>query len=96
MKEAESCQLIERICTARLAIAEEYAITGQYAEADALYRLTLEYAEQEGGKDSLTVAFVLLEMFHFYDDQGRKAEAKPLWDRLRLIVLAKAVKLYEL
>jgi tetratricopeptide (TPR) repeat protein len=77
----------ELIAKARLGSAQELMHCGKLEEAERLYKQTLRQAEADTDESNMLVALVLLEMFDFYENQGRNDEAKPIWSRMRKIVL---------
>ena len=54
---------------------------GRYAEAEPLYRRSLEIKEKQLGPDHPDVAGSLNNLAILYADQGRYAEAEPLYRR---------------
>ena len=66
---------------------QELMHCGKLEEAERLYKQTLRQAEADTDESNMLVALVLLEMFDFYENQGRNDEAKPIWSRMRKIVL---------
>ncbi len=85
----------ELVLKARLIAAEELIAHGKPKEAERLLKRTLKQAEDISDETNLLVAFVLLEMFDFYEKQGRHDEAKPIWSRMRKIVLTNVPESYQ-
>ena len=54
---------------------------GRYAEAEPLFRRSLEIAEKQLGRDHPHVATSLNNLASLYDHMGRYAEAEPLFRR---------------
>ena len=59
-------------------LAELYRAMGRYAEAEPLYRRSLEVREKRLGPDHPHVATSLNDLASLYEDMGRYAEAEPL------------------
>jgi CHAT domain-containing protein len=62
-------------------LAELYQTTGRYAEAEPLYKRSLEIRERVFGKNHPDVATSLNNLAFIYQDTGRYAEAEPLYMR---------------
>ena len=58
-----------------------YREMGRYAEAEPLYRRSLEIREKQLGRDHPDVAGSLNNLANLYSDMGRYAEAEPLFRR---------------
>lgn len=85
----------ELILKARLVAAEELIAHGKPEQAERLLKKTLRQAESMSDESNMLVAFVLLEMFDFYEKQGRHDEAMPTWSRMRQIVLGSVPESYK-
>ena len=62
-------------------LANLYSDMGRYAEAEPLYRQSLEIREKKLGYDHPHVAASLNNLANLYRDLGRYAEAEPLYRR---------------
>jgi CHAT domain-containing protein/Tfp pilus assembly protein PilF len=62
-------------------LALMYCYQGRYAEAEPLYRRSLQIWEARLGQDHPDVATCLNNLASLYDNQGRYAEAEPLYRR---------------
>jgi len=70
-----------------LAAAKQLADEGKAEQAEQVYKKALITAEGKAGKTSALAGLVLIDMVHFYEKQGRHEEAKPLWRRVREVML---------
>ena len=84
---SEQKDVQEFVLKARLAHAQMFIDSGKPEEAERIYKLALEQAEAAEGKDSPLAGLVLLELFDLYRKQGRDEEGKPLWNRMRKILM---------
>jgi clan AA aspartic protease (TIGR02281 family) len=62
-------------------LASLYHAQGRYAEAEPLYRRSLEIMEKTLGPNHPDVATILNNLAELYREQGRYAEAEPLYRR---------------
>ena len=62
-------------------LADLYQAMGRYAEAEPLYRRSLEIREKQLGRDHPDVATSLNNLANLYRAMGRYAEAEPLYRR---------------
>ncbi len=62
-------------------LAGLYQFQGRYAEAEPLYKRSLEINEKALGPDHPSVATTLNNLAALYESQGRYAEAEPLYKR---------------
>ena len=70
-------------------LARLYGSQGRYAEAEPLYKRSLEIREKKLGKDHPDVATALNNLAELYKSQGRYEEAEPLYQRALAIFKAK-------
>jgi tetratricopeptide (TPR) repeat protein len=70
-----------RLATSLNDLADIYSAQGQYAEAEPLYKRTLQIKEKALGPTDLYVAPSLMGLADLYYKQGRYAEAEPLYKR---------------
>ncbi len=75
------------IIEARKSYAAEAMADGRAEEAERWYKQALTQAETMSAEDSPLVGSVLLELFDLYEKQGRHDEAKPVWARIRAILI---------
>lgn len=78
----------ERVVETRLAAAAKLLAEGKLSDAERLYKQTLAQAEAVAGEDSAVAGLVVCDLMDFYEKQGRHAEAKPLWQQIRKILIA--------
>lgn len=75
--ELEACLNVARLLVDR----------GHLFQAERIYKTVLQQAETIDGEGALT-GLVLLDLYEFYDKQGRHDEAAPAWERIRRILLS--------
>lgn len=62
-------------------LAEHYQSTGQYSEAESLYKRGIEIQKKANGEDHPKFAGSLNNLAVFYRETGRYSEAEPLYKR---------------
>ncbi len=85
LQDGEECQKFAT--EACLAAAGQMAAEGKLEQAERIYKQALRTAEDKEGEKSELVGLVLIDLVHFYEKQGRHEDAKPLWKRIRLVML---------
>ncbi len=70
-----------RLATSLNNLADLYRLQGRYAEAEPLYKRSLEILEKALGAEHPDVATSLNNLAEVYRAQGRYAEAEPLYER---------------
>ncbi len=76
----------------RLRAAKKLAAGGDVEQAERIFLQALKQAESVCGETGALTGMVLIDLVAFYESQGRADEAKPLWDRVRLVLLAYVVE----
>lgn len=79
--EVRLCLTAARILTAR----------GHNFQAERIFKQVLSQAEELDGEGPLT-GLVLLDLHDFYEKAGRYDEARPVWERVRKILIRDCAK----
>lgn len=79
-----------RLCltAARILVAR-----GHYLQAERVFKTVLRQAEEIDGEGPLT-GLVLLDLHDLYEKEGRADEARPVWERVRKILIRDYTRFY--
>lgn len=68
---------------------------GNQDQGERAYRTAVAIAKREAGKESGIAGFALIELWFFYDEQGRKEEAEGVWRELVEVIRARYMDIID-